>query len=380
MSSGPDACDDCLRRAWLVASLSGHIEKAVSDSPGGRASELLALADDQLARALAPRDHGDVLNEADGRDPERLRRAVEDAGVWALCRHHDGYPASVLECGAEAPAVLFGRGDRLLLGELASAPVVTIVGSRRPSGYGRGMATTIASESAAAGLAVVSGMALGIDSCAHRGALDAGGLTVAVLGGGSDVPYPSGLRRLYEEIVECGLVLSELPPGTPPRRWTFPARNRIMAALGAMTVVVEARERSGSLITSGMATDLGRQVGAVPGHVGTSSAEGVNRLLRDGAHVVRDGQDVLDSLLDIGVLDRRQMTEALRGPALDEALLRVLDAVETGATGADAIASALEISAGEAASALTRLELAGYLERDSSGGYRRTPVAQPAAD
>ena len=108
-------------------------------------------------------------------------------------------------------------------------------------------------------------MAMGIDSCAHHGALEAGGLTVAVLGTGVDVPYPTRCARLYEEIVDRGLVIGELPPGTRPWRWTFPARNRIMAALGGMTVVVEARERSGSLITATMAQDLGREVGAVPG-------------------------------------------------------------------------------------------------------------------
>jgi DNA processing protein len=147
-----------------------------------------------------------------------------------------------------------------------------------------------------------------------------------------------------------------------------------------MTVVVEARDRSGSLITAGMASDLGREVGAVPGQVGSSSSAGANGLLRDGAHVIRDAQDVLDSLLGVGVLDRRRMAEAARGPTLDEELVTVLGMVERGATGADAIASASDIPVGQAASALTRLELAGYLTRDSTGRYHRTPVAQPASD
>jgi DNA processing protein len=380
VSTERGACDACLRRAWLVASLSGHIETAVNDSPGSRASELLGLPDRELAVALARSEARSALDEAADRDPEALWKGISDARSWAICRHDASYPAAVLDCGKEAPAVLFGRGDRLLLGELSADRAVTIVGARRPSMYGRDMGTAIAQETGAAGLAVVSGMALGIDSCAHRGALNAGGLTVAVLGGGPDVPHPARMRRLYQEIVERGLVLSELPPGTPPRRWTFPARNRIMAALGAMTVVVEARERSGSLITAGMASDLGREVGAVPGQVGTSSAAGVNSLLRDGAHVIRNGQDVLDSLLGVGILDRRRVTEALRGSALDEDLRSVLDMVELGATGADAVASAFDISAGEAASALTRLELAGYLKRDSSGCYQRSRMAQPDAD
>ena len=380
MSAVEGACEDCLRRAWLVASLSGHIETAVDDSPGRRASELLGLSNKELAVALARSDAPAVLEKADGHDPEAIRRAVSEAGCWAVCCHGAGYPQALRDCQKEAPAALFGRGDPLLLAELSPDAAVTVVGARRPSLYGRDMAAAIAGEVGAAGLAVVSGMALGIDSCAHRGALDAKGLTIAVLGGGPERPHPARMRRLYEEIVERGLVLSELPPGTSPRRWTFPARNRIMAALGAMTVVVEARDRSGSLITAGMASDLGREVGAVPGQVGSSSSAGANGLLRDGAQVIRNGQDVLDSLLDIGMLDRRRVTEALRGPALDEELVAVLDMVELGATGADAIASAFDIPVGEAASALTRLELAGYLSRDSTGRYQRKPVAQPASD
>ncbi len=380
MSAVDGACDACLRRAWLVASLSGHIETIVSDSPGGRASELLALPDAELARVLAPKEAASVLADAAALEPDRLRDAIADARAWALCRHDDGYPRAILDCADEAPAALFGRGDRLLVGELSTETTVTIVGSRRASGYGRDLAATIARECGAAGLAIVSGMALGIDSCAHRGALDADGLTVAVLGGGCDVAHPATMRRLYEEIVERGVVLSELPPGMSPRRWTFPARNRIMAALGAMTVVVEARARSGSLITSGMASDLGREVGAVPGQVGSSVAAGANGLLRDGAHVIRGGQDVLDSLLGVGVLDRRRMTEALHGPSLDEELAAVLDTVDLGASGTDAVAAALGIHVGEAASALTRLELAGYLKRDSGGAYQRAPMAQPASD
>src|SRR5581483_678724 len=205
----------------------------------------------------------------------------------------------------DAPAVLFGRGDPALLGELVPDGAVTIVGTRRPSGYGRELATSLAREVAAAGVGVVSGMALGIDSRAHAGALEAGGFTVAVLGNGVDIAYPASSRQLYAQIAERGLVISELPPGTAARRWSFPARNRIMAALSAMTVVVEAREPSGSLITAEFAQELGRQLGAVPGRVGTSSAAGTNGLLRDGAAVIRGAGDVLDALLPIGAEARR---------------------------------------------------------------------------
>jgi DNA processing protein len=371
---GPRACGDCLRRAWLVGSLSGHIETAVSDSPGSRAHEILALSDEDLARAMAGSRAGSFLARAAERDPERLQAATEGAGAWACCRHDASYPEGLVDLG-DSPAVLFGRGDSGLLAELVPRKAVTLVGSRRPSGYGRELGTKLSGEVAASGLAVISGMAMGIDSCAHTGALEAGGLTVAVLGNGVDVPYPPRGARLYEEIVERGLVIGELPPGTLPRRWTFPARNRIMAALGGMTVVVEARERSGSLITATLAEQLNREVGAVPGRVGSSPAAGPNGLLHDGAHVIRDGQDVLDALLGPGVQPSRRASA--RGPSLEPDLIAVLDLVECGASSADALGMASRLPPGALAAALVRLELAGYLRSDTTGRYERTTLAVP---
>jgi DNA processing protein len=371
---GPRACGDCLRRAWLVGSLSGYIETAVSDSPGSRAHEILALSDEDLARAMAGSRAGSFLTRAAGRDPGLLQAATEGAGAWACCRHDSSYPEALADLG-DSPAVLFGRGDPGLLAELVPGKAVTIVGSRRPSGYGRELGTKLSGEVAASGVTVISGMAMGIDSCAHMGALEAGGLTVAVLGNGVDVPYPPRGVRLYEEIVERGLVIGELPPGTLPRRWTFPARNRIMAAIGGMTVVVEARERSGSLITATLAEQLNREIGAVPGRVGSSPAAGPNGLLHDGAHVIRDGQDVLDALLGPGLQPSRRA--AARGPALEPGLVAVLDLVERGASSADALVMASRLQPGALAAALVRLELAGYLRSDSTGRYERTTLAVP---
>jgi len=371
----PSACDDCLRRAWLIGDLSPHVERAIAREKGNRARDLLALDNADLARALAPRASGPVLASAAGRDPAGLREAIERSGCWACCAHRRSYPAAFRPM-ADQPAVLFGVGDPALL-ERLEEPTLTVVGARRPSTYGRELATRLGRELGAAGLPVISGMAMGIDSCAHRGALEADGLTIAVLGSGPDVAHPVRMRRLYAEIVERGLVLAELPPGTRPRRWTFPARNRIMAALGAMTVVVEARERSGSLITSGMAQDLGREVGAVPGQVGGSLAAGTNALLRDGAHLIRGAEDVLDALIDVGAVHARRSRELPRGPALDQGLAATLEVVERGAATPDAVARDLEAPAGRAAAWLARLELMGYLAVDSSGRYTRTPLARP---
>jgi DNA processing protein len=371
-SPRPRACSDCLRRAWLVGSLAGHIETAVEDGPGNRAREVLGLPDEDLARALARGEADSFIDRSASRDPEQMLAAVTGAGAWVTCRHDQLYPGALLDLG-DPPAVIFGRGDPGLLTGLSREGAVTIVGSRRPSGYGRDLAKSLARDVAGAGLVVVSGMAMGIDSCAHEGALEAGRMTVAVLGTGVDVPYPVRSRRLYDEIVERGLVIGELPPGTQARRWTFPARNRIMAALGAMTVVVEARQRSGSLITAEMAQDLNREVGAVPGRVGSSPATGTNALLHEGAHVIRDAQDVLDALVGTGARIIRPAT----GPALDPDLAGVLDLVERGAGSADALARAASLEPGALAGALVRLELSGYVRSDSSGRYQRTPLRPP---
>jgi DNA processing protein len=374
---GPRACGDCLRRAWLVGSLAGHIEKAASREPGHRAHELLALSDEDLTGAIARSKADAFLARARGRLPERLRAAIAGARAWACCRHDELYPDALGDLG-DPPAILFGRGDPTLLAALGTADLVTVVGSRRPSGYGRELATALGRELASAGLAVVSGMAMGIDSCAHRGALEAGGLTIAVLGTGVDLAYPLRCARLYEEIVERGLVIGELPPGTKAWRWTFPARNRIMAALGGMTVVVEARKRSGSLITATMAQDLGREVGAVPGRVGASSAAGTNDLLRDGGQVIRGAQDVLDSMLGAGAASR--VRPAVPSPALEPELARVLDLVESGLGSADALATASKLAPGPLAAALVRLELTGYVRSDSAGRYERTSLAAPTEE
>ena len=376
MSNGlrPRACGQCLRRAWLVASLSAHIETAASDTPGSRARELLALPDEDLARALARSGAEDFLRRAAERDPERMLDAVAGSDAWATCRHDELYPEALRDLG-DAPQVIFGRGRPAILAELERDGAVTVVGSRRPSRYGRELATELGGDLASAGFAVVSGLALGIDSAAQKGALQAGGLTVAVLGCGVDVAYPPRSSRLYGEIVERGLVIGELPPGTEPRRWTFPARNRIMAALGAMTVVVEARERSGSLITAEMAQDLNREVGAVPGLVGTSPAAGTNGLIRDGAHLIRHAQDVLDTILGPGEVKRHVPTA--QGPALEPDLTDVLDLVERCSGSADSLARGSGLDPGRLASALVRLELSGYVRCNGDGRYERTSLAVP---
>lgn len=365
ISHEPSACLECLRRARLLGHLAPYIERIATGAVGSRSPELLRLSNEDLAEAAAPRVAGQLLTRVAAAPEGSLRQALAEAECWACCRHDARFPAGLRDA-ADAPWALFGRGDPALLTELDPAATVTVVGARRASTYGREVAQALGRELAAADLVVVSGLAFGIDGCAHRGAL-AAGRTVAVLGCGADVAYPASHRSLWRQICERGLVLSELPPGIGAWRWAFPARNRIMAALGGMTVVVEAAERSGSLITADLAADLGRDLGAVPGPVGSRLSAAPNALLAGGACVVRDAQDVLDAMLGPGAKRIRAS-----GPSLSPDAALALAAVERGAANCDAVAAELRIGGGEAATALAELEALGYVTCSPLGTYTRT--------
>ncbi len=368
----PRACERCLRRQHLVGLLAPFIEAVATREPSWRSPQLLALDDESLAKAVAGRKAERMLGEASAADYEDLCERVREAGCWSLCRHRPEYPAQLLDLG-DAPPALVCRGDSGHLERLALEATVTVVGARRSSAYGREVAAGLGGALASAGMSVVSGLAWGIDGAAHRGAIEAG-LTVAVLGCGADVAYPRHHARLYEQVCERGLVVSELPPGSGAWRWAFPARNRIMAALAAITIVIEAAGRSGSLITAELASDLGRDVGAVPGPVGARMSAGTNQLISDGAHLVRDATDVLDALIGPGAA-----RPALAGPALDPELGAILDQVEAGNGDCDSISLALGCGAEETMARLARLELLGYLNRSFAGGYSRTALPRPQA-
>ena len=370
MTDLPTACVDCLRRAHLLAQLAPYIERIATGAPGSRSPELLRLSDEDLAAVAAPKVAGQVLARVAAMSEDALRAELAEAGSWGCCRHDSLFPIGLGDA-ADAPRALIGRGDPALLEGLEPNGTVTVVGARRASTYGREVARELGRELASAGLAVVSGLAFGVDACAHRGALEAG-LTIAVLGCGADVAYPAAHRSLWRRIGQSGLVLSELPPGAGAWRWTFPARNRIMAALAGMTVVVEAAERSGSLITADLAAQLGRDLGAVPGPVGSRLAAGPNELLAGGACLVRDAQDVLDAMLGPGA---RRIERS--GPRLEPGQLVALEAVERGAETCDSVAAAGGLSGGEAAAALAGLESLGYLNCSLVGIYTRTTLRPP---
>ena len=371
--SEPRACPDCLRRSRLLAHLAPYIEKIATGTVGSRSPELLRLSNEDLAAAAAPKVAAQILAQVGAVPESRLLADLAAAQCWACCRHDRRFPAG-LHDAADAPWALIGRGDPALLERLEPEGTVTVVGARRASTYGREIARELGRELTAAGLLVVSGLAFGIDACAHRGALEAG-TTVAVLGCGPDVAYPASNRSLWRRIGESGLVLSELPPGTGAWRWCFPARNRIMAAMAGMTIVVEAAQRSGSLITADLAADLGRDLGAVPGPVNSRASAGANGLLAGGACLVRDAQDVLDAMLGPGVRKAERT-----GSALSPEQLRVLAAIEEGEETSDAVAARLDLSGAETAAALATLEALGYVTCSLMGSYSRTLLQVPGGE
>jgi DNA processing protein len=368
---GADACEACLRRSWLVARLVDHIARAVDDRPGSRSEELLALENTELAAAVAPARATTFLAEAAERGAADVAAEMSECGAWASCEHSADYPPGLRDLGPARPRVLICLGDRSHLRDLTPKGSVAIVGARRSSGYGNRVAHGLGRQLAQSGLAVVSGMAYGIDAAAHTGALDGGGVTLAVLGGGCAVPYPASNAALYRRIRRRGLIVSELPPRTAARRWTFPARNRTMAAIAGIAVIVQARMRSGSLITARQARELGRDVGAVPGDVDSDLSKGANSLIADGAAVIRDADDVLDALLGPGA--RRAPP---RPPVLDPPLNAALVAVGEGAVTPDAVAQAAELDGRSAAVALSKLEMLGLITRSASGTYARTSLTQ----
>jgi DNA processing protein len=291
-------------------------------------------------------------------DESAYLETLAAAGVRWIAKNAPDFPP-LLRSIHDPPPGLFVRGAAEV--ELLRRPAVALVGARSCSPYGAQVARMLGRELAAAGLVVVSGLARGVDGEAHRGALDAGGPTVAVLGCGVDRDYPAAHAQLAARVRDTGLVVSEYPPGVEPAPWRFPARNRIIAGLSAATVVVEARERSGALITADLALEEGREVFAVPGEITSALSAGTNDLLRLGAAPLTSSKEVLDVFgIEVASAESPDLSETSR-----VVLARVRDASGT----PDEIVRATSLDASMVATALTELELAGLVAQ-GEGVYR----------
>lgn len=351
--------------------LETHATPGAAMAAGVRAWREAGL-DDAQVRAL------DAATDADAR---RAQAWLAEPGHHLLGWHDPDYPALLRQIPSP-PLALFVAGDPGLLWH----PAVAVVGSRSPSAGGRDNAFAFARAFAATGLGVTSGLAAGIDTAAHEGALAASGITVAVLGTGIDVPYPRANAGLSARIAQAGAVVSEHPPGTGVRREHFPRRNRIIAGLALGTLVVEAAARSGALITARLAADAGRDVFAVPGSIHNPKARGCHRLIRDGAALVEDSREVIDALAAMATELGDALRIRLAGPSTgageaagrhapaavpgDPDHHRLWDALGHDPTGMDRLVERTGLTAAELSSMLLVMELEGHVAVEH-GRYSR---------
>lgn len=354
------ACDDCLRRTDLVAALAGwlDVEWRKRDAPGrvlARTDEsLLDICDSPRARA-----------RYDGFDPEDARARIRDAGLAAICRCDDAYPRPLHDL-ADPPAVVHVAGDRACI---VNPGAVAVVGARRATPYGLTVARELGRGVSAANVNVVSGLALGVDAAAHAGALEGSAAPIAVLAGGAERPYPASKRQLHAAVRAAGAVISEMPPGFGIYRWAFVARNRLIAALAQVVIVVEATRRSGSLTTADLAAELGRTVAAVPGRVTCAVATGTNGLIRDGALLVRGTGDVLEALTE---LTGETYEPPNPSAGLDPELQTLLEAIGGGHSTLPML-SAHGLDPRAVLTGLGELEALGLIRRGFGGRYERVP-------
>jgi DNA processing protein len=303
-----------------------------------------------------------------GRSQWELKRSMQtvsatpnSVGIQRWERGSKDYPIELLDL-AYPPSELYALGSAAAL----TKPRVAIVGTRNSSAYGERITRSLTRALVRAGVSVISGMARGIDGAAHRTALEERGRTVAVLGTGIDVPYPVGHRTLHRTISEYGLVVSENPRGTRAYKGAFPKRNRIIAALAPVTIVVEAGFRSGALNTASQALELGRVVAAVPGPIDSEQSRGSNQLLRDGAVLIAAADDALALLGVAAPADSRAST-----PLLPETEQKVWDALENGFSEVDAVQTTTGLTIAECLAAVTSLEILGLVESSLAGEIRR---------
>lgn len=330
----------------------GSLDEAWHASPADlRAVGLSERAADSIAesrRAIYP-----------DREMEQIRRA----GVSVLTIDDDRYPRLLRET-AHAPAVLYLRGSIEIVDELA----IGIVGTRKATPYGADMARRFAVDLARSGVTIVSGLALGVDTVAHHAALDGGGRTLAVLGSGLDIIYPSRNRKLAERVINEGALISEYPLGTKPDARNFPARNRIISGLSRGVLVVEAPIKSGALITASFAGDQGRDVYAVPGSARSSASAGCHALIRDGATLVTSAADILEELAVDAVRAAVQTRLEIPESAQERSLYELIGADPRHV---DELCNESGIAIQETSGVLLALELKGLVRQHGAGYYVR---------
>ena len=347
------ACGACLSVSWALGELGGHIEKLGRSK---RPARLMTLEASQLIEFLGGNRRSELRSRLARFDEKESLECARELNVAVACRHGGDFvwPQRLLD-DPEAPAVLHVLGDPQLLCQQG----VAIVGARRADSYGREVARQLALEAAAAGLVVVSGLALGIDGSAHRGALAAqAGRSIAIIGGGVARVYPRSHISLHEELISKGCVVSEMPPTSSVWKWSFPARNRLIAAVSDLVVVIQAAAASGSLHTAEAAIQRGVNVAAVPGDIRNPLNEGSNRLIGDGASIICCADDLL-GLLGISTTNEKQRIPE-EFADLHQRIVEGKSAIPVDVDPSEA--ALLQIQ-------LAKLELLGLVTRSVGGGW-----------
>jgi len=334
----------------------------------GSPDRILAAPDERLAEiaGLSPKTIGVLRSSPADPEVDRELEQLEGSDILIITYSDPEYPQPLRDI-YDPPPYLYVRGTI----QPADSSAVAVVGSRNATDYGLRAAADISRELARAGLTIVSGMAAGIDTAAHRGALSTQGRTLAVLGCGVDVCYPAENRRLYDEIARTGAVLSEYAPGTGPDSYHFPARNRIISGLARGILVVEASPKSGSLITARLALEQGRDVFAVPGSIYSFKARGAHELIRSGAALVDSAQDIIDAL---GMVAAAAAPTAVE-PRTDELApdaRRIWDLLESGPVHIDGLICATGLSSSAVSTALLELELGGFVRQLPGKHFERS--------
>ncbi|VEJ35726.1 DNA protecting protein DprA [Aedoeadaptatus ivorii] len=350
----------------MVAMIASEVREALIrlSVAGARCDELLTLIGntEEFERFLSrgswtaishiPPRLRDKVDKWMKRDLSRAFSLIERQCVQILVIGDDFYPEA-LALTERPPVVLYALGDLHLLENVS----LSVVGARKHTDYGQRMCEKFVRSIAEAGVCIVSGLALGIDKIAHTAALDVDGKTIAVLGNGIGACYPASNRHTYERILKGGLVLSEYPPFTTPKPFRFPERNRIIAALADGVLVVEAKERSGSLITARLAGEMGKEVFSICGNLDSVYSKGTNALIRDGAQIVLDPKNILESAVYQGV--RPLATPQREDLTLEEK--EIYDSIKNGYQNAEALSEKTSLEIAEVLTLLTMLELKNYI-------------------
>lgn len=321
---------------------------------------------ERLLRAgITPRLLNSILEARKKNDPIQITDAIRSKNISIVCWDDEIYPA-LLKTIATPPPVLYVRGE-LPSGMEKS---IAVVGTRRMTVYGSRTAADLAEFLADQGIVTVSGMARGIDTVVHHSTVQHNGKTVAVFGSGVDVIYPAENRALAERIIENGALVSDYPPGTPPDRTNFPPRNRLISGMSAATIVIEAGEKSGALITAKFAAEQRREVFVIPGNVNAPQSVGTNRLIRDGASPLLQKEDLLTFINSAQAATPKPMAKPFQMSLEDPLEQRILQIVTDDAVHIDEIARVLRLPAGKIASILTMLELKGFVSETAPNTFR----------